>query len=61
MYHTCLKPCVFNDHKKPWICYTCDRKKSNGQVPAESFTNLLKVEDIPPELSSLNSLETHLI
>ncbi|XP_062574797.1 uncharacterized protein LOC134236639 [Saccostrea cucullata] len=44
-----------------WICYTCHRKIMSGKAPAEAAANSMILEDIPPELSKLNSLEQHLI
>ncbi|XP_062597979.1 uncharacterized protein LOC134259411 [Saccostrea cucullata] len=60
--HSCTSVCAHNCPKsRTWICFTCHRKILTGNVPAEAAFNKLCLEDIPPELNSLNSLEQHLI
>ncbi|XP_077060978.1 uncharacterized protein LOC143713540 [Siphateles boraxobius] len=59
----CSKDCVYKNTPAEclWICHTCDRKISEGKMPAESVANNLALDPIPVELSCLNSLEEHLI
>ncbi|XP_067257297.1 uncharacterized protein [Chanodichthys erythropterus] len=59
----CSEECVYKNSPAEylWICHTCDRKISEGKMPAESVANNLTLDPIPPELSCLNSLEQHLI
>jgi len=59
----CNKDCVYKNTpaESLWICHTCDRKISEGKMPAESVANNLALDPIPDELSCLNSLEEHLI
>ncbi|XP_061191659.1 uncharacterized protein LOC133199853 [Saccostrea echinata] len=60
--HSCTSACSQNCPKScTWICFTCHRKILSGNVPAEAAFNKMYLEDIPPELSNLNSLEQHLI
>uniref|UniRef100_A0A9J7WX60 ATP-dependent DNA helicase n=1 Tax=Cyprinus carpio carpio TaxID=630221 RepID=A0A9J7WX60_CYPCA len=59
----CRENCVYNNSPAAslWICHTCDTKICEGKMPAESVANNLSLDPIPTELSSLNSLEQHLI
>ncbi|XP_029902362.1 uncharacterized protein LOC115355645 [Myripristis murdjan] len=58
----CVAPCsLVSSRGNLWICYTCDRKLSSGEMPAECWVNNLELDPIPAELGSLNSLEQHLI
>ncbi|XP_062594109.1 uncharacterized protein LOC134255598 [Saccostrea cucullata] len=60
--HSCVSGCSPNCPKsKTWICFTCHRKILCGNVPAEAAFNKMCLEDIPPELNDLNTLEQHLI
>ncbi|XP_078320119.1 uncharacterized protein LOC111115941 [Crassostrea virginica] len=60
--HTCIESCAINCCKaKLWICYTCHRKILRGDIPAESASNKMCLDDIPKELKELNSLEKHLV
>nr|XP_034322337.1 uncharacterized protein LOC117688395 [Crassostrea gigas] len=60
--HECSESCEKECTKSSlWICYTCHRKILNGKAPAEAAVNGMILEDIPPELAKLNSLEQHLI
>ncbi|XP_062604082.1 uncharacterized protein LOC134265873, partial [Saccostrea cucullata] len=60
--HDCTLSCpVHCPHSSLWICFTCHRKILNGNIPAEAAVNKMSLEEIPCELSSLNSLEQHLI
>ncbi|XP_062588390.1 uncharacterized protein LOC134250047 [Saccostrea cucullata] len=60
--HECSESCPEACTKSSlWICYTCHRKIMSGKAPAEASVNGLILEDIPPELTRLNSLEQHLI
>ncbi|XP_062572298.1 uncharacterized protein LOC134234263 [Saccostrea cucullata] len=60
--HECSESCPEACTKSSlWICYTCHRKIMSGKAPAEAAVNGLILEDIPPELTRLNSLEQHLI
>lgn len=47
--------------RKLWICHTCKLKLLSSQLPQESVTNNLHLEEIPVEVKCLNSLEHHLI
>ncbi|XP_029933202.1 uncharacterized protein LOC115377530, partial [Myripristis murdjan] len=58
----CVAPCLLvSSRGNLWICYTCHRKLSSGEMPAECWVNNLELDPIPAELGSLNSLEQHLI
>ena len=46
---------------KQWICKTCDHSLKREKLPAQAKVNNLDLEDIPSELSGLNSLKVHLI
>ena len=46
---------------KQWICKTCDNALKRGKLPAQAKANNLDLEDIPSELSDLNSLEVRFI
>ncbi|XP_061185136.1 uncharacterized protein LOC133193183 [Saccostrea echinata] len=60
--HECSESCPESCTKSSlWICYTCHRKIMSGKAPAEAAVNSMILEDIPPELTKLNSLEQHLI
>ncbi|XP_062603566.1 uncharacterized protein LOC134265363 [Saccostrea cucullata] len=60
--HDCTLSCPeYCPHSSLWICFTCHRKILNGNIPAEAAVNKMSLEEIPCELSSLNSLEQHLI
>nr|XP_034320143.1 uncharacterized protein LOC117687529 [Crassostrea gigas] len=60
--HQCSEFCLPNCTRSSlWICFTCHRKILKGKIPAEATVNNLILEDIPKELSDLNSLERHLI
>ncbi|XP_062580569.1 uncharacterized protein LOC134242498 [Saccostrea cucullata] len=60
--HECSQSCPETCTKSSsWICYTCHRKILSGKPPPEAATNNMTLEDIPPELAILNSLEQHLI
>ncbi|XP_062576240.1 uncharacterized protein LOC134238134 [Saccostrea cucullata] len=60
--HQCSSSCPKNCTKSTlWICYTCHRKIHSGNIPAEATVNNMFLENIPVELSDLNSLEQHLI
>ncbi|XP_062569582.1 uncharacterized protein LOC134231612 [Saccostrea cucullata] len=60
--HDCTLSCpVHCPQSSLWICFTCHRKILSGNIPAEAAVNKMSLEEIPCELSSLNSLEQHLI
>ncbi|XP_038139885.1 uncharacterized protein LOC119782800 [Cyprinodon tularosa] len=61
--NTCRTPCVFlqTSKNKLYICHTCHKKISKGEVPPESSINKLTLDPIPPQLACLNTLEQHLI
>ena len=60
--HNCTSACSKKCPKSStWICFTCHRKILNGNVPPEAAFNKMCLEDIPPELSNLNTLEKHLV
>ena len=44
-----------------WVCKTCHFTLQTGKMPAQAKANTLELEDIPPEVSDLNSLEVRLI
>ena len=46
---------------KQWICKTCHNAVKHGVLPAQAKANNLGLDDIPVELSDLNSLEVSLI
>ncbi|XP_049908659.1 uncharacterized protein LOC126395316 [Epinephelus moara] len=58
----CVVPCqLVLSRGQLWICHTCHRKISAGEMPAECWSNNLDVDPVPPELGCLNSIEQHLI
>ena len=44
-----------------WVCYTCDRALSRGNMPLQAKANGLQLCSIPAELSCLNPLELRLV
>ncbi|XP_062618787.1 uncharacterized protein LOC134280394 [Saccostrea cucullata] len=46
---------------KEWICITCDKHLSCGNMPPQALANGLHLNPMPEELSSLNSLERQLV
>ena len=46
---------------KVWVCKTCDCSLKRGAMPAQAKANNLLLDDIPPELSDLNTMEVRLI
>ncbi len=66
--HTCMPgvchdPChvMSTPSGQEWICFTCDRHLTNGNIPPEAYNNNLDPGNVPKELSDLNSLEQHLL
>lgn len=60
--HDCTSSCRAHCPKSSlWICFTCHRKILSGNIPAEAAVNKMSLEEIPCELSNLNSLEQHLV
>ncbi|XP_061175632.1 uncharacterized protein LOC133184560 [Saccostrea echinata] len=59
----CSVECIYqgNSRKDLWICHTCHRKLLKGDVPGDSFSNNLELEEVPKELGCLNTLEQQLI
>ncbi|XP_077968311.1 uncharacterized protein LOC144422216 [Styela clava] len=55
------KPCGFVNARNIWICHTCSSKLKSGKVPVKAWDNNMLVEEVPPELARLNSIERHLI
>ena len=45
---------------KQWMCNTCDNALKRGKLPAQAKANNLDLEDMPSELSDLNSLKCRL-
>ena len=59
---------VFSDENKyisfdgnMWVCKTCDRTLSRGNMPVQAKANNLELSAIPHELSDLNQLELRLV
>ena len=59
---------VFSDDNKyisfdgnVWVCKTCDRTLSRGNMPVQAKANNLELSTIPHELSDLNQLELRLV
>ena len=59
---------VFSDEKKynsfdgnVWVCKTCNRTLSRGNMPLQAKANNLELSAIPHELSDLNQLELRLV
>ena len=52
---------VLDSGIKQWMCKTCDNALKRGKLPAQAKANNLDLEDIPSELSDLNSLEVQFI
>ena len=46
---------------KQWVCNTCDRTLSRGNMPLQAKANGLQLCHVPPELADLNLLELRLI
>ena len=44
-----------------WICRTCDSALMKGKMPIQAKANGLTLDEVPQELSDLNSLELRLI
>ncbi|XP_065942067.1 uncharacterized protein [Magallana gigas] len=60
--HQCGESCTdYCPRSTLWVCFTCHRKIMSGKIPQEAAINKMSLEEIPPELSDLNSLEQHLI
>ncbi|XP_061190015.1 uncharacterized protein LOC133197842 [Saccostrea echinata] len=60
--HKCTEQCSENCNSSTlWLCKTCHRKISNGQIPAESVFNDMGLVEIPVVLKELNTLEKHLV
>ncbi|XP_062622277.1 uncharacterized protein LOC134283815, partial [Saccostrea cucullata] len=60
--HECTMSCSTQCKKSSlWICFTCHRKILSGKIPGEAAANKMTLEEIPHQLSNLNSLEQHLI
>ncbi|XP_055077310.1 LOW QUALITY PROTEIN: uncharacterized protein LOC117394129 [Periophthalmus magnuspinnatus] len=58
----CPAPCPLSDCRGSlWICYTCNTKLCKGQMPSECSVNNLQLDDIPPELACLNTVEQHIV
>ncbi|XP_072232324.1 uncharacterized protein [Leuresthes tenuis] len=59
----CEQECHLSDSpfSKLWVCHCCHKKMLKGILPEESVTNNMHLDEIPPELKCLNSLEEHLI
>ncbi|XP_077976185.1 uncharacterized protein LOC120334975 [Styela clava] len=57
----CTKPCGFVNARNIWICHTCSSKLKSGKVPVKAWDNNMLVEEVPPELARLNSIERYLI
>ncbi|XP_072239813.1 uncharacterized protein [Leuresthes tenuis] len=59
----CGQECHLSDSpfSKLWVCHCCHQKMLRGKLPEESVTNNMHLDEIPPELKCLNSLEEHLI
>ncbi|XP_055084859.1 uncharacterized protein LOC117386041 [Periophthalmus magnuspinnatus] len=58
----CPSPCPLSDCRGSlWICYTCNTKLCKGQMPPECSINNLQLDDIPPELACLNTVEQHIV
>ncbi|XP_077972734.1 uncharacterized protein LOC144427420 [Styela clava] len=55
------QPCGFVNARNIWICHTCSSKLKSGKVPVKAWDNNMLVEEVPPELARLNSIERHLI
>ena len=47
--------------QKIWVCRTCDYTLKRGKMPAQAKANNLVLEDVPVELSDLNTMEVRLI
>ena len=52
---------VPESQSKQWICKTCHRALKWDVLPAQAKANNLELDDVPVELSDLNTLEVHLI
>lgn len=48
-------------HQKVWVCKTCDYTLKRGKMPAQAKANNLVLDDVPAELSDLNSMEVRLL
>ena len=46
---------------KQWVCKTCDRALTRGNMPLQAKANGLQLCHVPPELTDLNLLELRLI
>ncbi|XP_078582369.1 uncharacterized protein LOC144865469 isoform X1 [Branchiostoma floridae x Branchiostoma japonicum] len=58
--HAC--PIAKSSRGKEWICHCCHRHMIDKKtIPYEAQSNKMKLPEIPPELKSLNTLESQLI
>ncbi|XP_078596399.1 uncharacterized protein LOC144873191 isoform X1 [Branchiostoma floridae x Branchiostoma japonicum] len=58
--HAC--PIAKSSRGTEWICHCCHRHMIDKKtIPYEAQSNKMKVPEIPPELKSLNTLESQLI
>ena len=46
---------------KTYICITCHRALSGGQIPAQAMANGLELDDMPKVMQDLNEVEVRLI
>lgn len=51
---------ISNDGNQ-WLCCACDSALSRGNMPVQAKANNLQVDEVPIQLSTLNSLELRLI
>ncbi|XP_078688663.1 uncharacterized protein LOC144920377 isoform X2 [Branchiostoma floridae x Branchiostoma belcheri] len=67
--HECNENCspnacsIVNTSKgKEWVCHCChEHLRKKKTIPFEAQSNRMKLPEIPPELNSLNTLESQLI
>lgn len=57
----CAEHSYISTDGKQWVCKTCDRALTRGNMPLQAKANGLQLNAIPPELNSLNLLELRLI
>ena len=57
----CLFTNVLSFDENVYICHTCHRSIKKNKTPCQAVDNNLAVDDVPPELASLEKLEQVLI
>ena len=57
----CDEHSYISPDRNQWVCYTCDRALSRGNMPLQAKANGLQLCSVPDELSCLNPLELRFV